>query len=469
MADFGFEMSSDPPSPDDLGSVLSPSAPTEVGESAGAELRRLGEALKERTEEVVARTVSLTAEPGHEVDAVVQDSFERIGKSSTVAVARWISGESMEVAIEAGKETWEIFGELAVHRAASLNEVTWRCFWWRNAMGEVLREAAAGLGVSAKTLGEALNILQLSLEFSLLRMCECFETERQRTDEELLRRDDELAFMATHDALTGLPNRTLILDRVEQILARSRRSQTPAAALFIDLDNFKDINDSLGHAVGDELLKAVAARLDGVIRDADALGRLRGDEFVVISEELSLAVAPELVAERLLEALTQPFKLGEDKETRVSVRASVGIAIGEQVSAEELLRNADIAMYRAKWDGKNRYAVYETGMKDIVQNRMELEMDLREALLKEEFFLAYQPTIDLSDMSPIGVEALIRWNHPARGVTQPDDFIPLLEASGLIVEIGRWVLRRGLLPGSRLAGGGVSDLNRCQRLCPPAR
>jgi len=454
VADFGFEMSSDPPSPDDLGSVLSPSAPTEVGESAGAELRRLGEALKERTEEVVARTVSLTAEPGHEVDAVVQDSFERIGKSSTVAVARWISGESMEVAIEAGKETWEIFGELAVHRAASLNEVTWRCFWWRNAMGEVLREAAAELGVSAKTLGEALNILQLSLEFSLLRMCECFETERQRTDEELLRRDDELAFMATHDALTGLPNRTLILDRVEQILARSRRSQTPAAALFIDLDNFKDINDSLGHAVGDELLKAVAARLDGVIRDADALGRLGGDEFVVISEELSLAVAPELVAERLLEALTQPFKLGEDKETRVSVRASVGIAIGEQVSAEELLRNADIAMYRAKWDGKNRYAVYETGMKDIVQNRMELEMDLREALLKEEFFLAYQPTIDLSDMSPIGVEALIRWNHPARGVTQPDDFIPLLEASGLIVEIGRWVLEEACSQAAAWRGAG---------------
>ena len=223
---------------------------------------------------------------------MVQDSFERISRSSTIAVARWIAGEGMEVAIEAGRETWEIFGELAVHRAASLNEVTWRCFWWRNVMAEVLRESAAQLDVSPEALSEALNILQLSLEFSLLRMCECFETERQRTDEELARREEELAFLATHDALTGLPNRTLILDRVEQMLARSRRSQTPAAALFIDLDNFKDINDTLGHSVGDELLQAVAARLDGVIRDADALGRLGGDEFVVISEELSLAARP---------------------------------------------------------------------------------------------------------------------------------------------------------------------------------
>ncbi len=436
--------------------------PSPALEQPGEDLHRLGEALKARTEEVLKRTVQRTAGPDHDVDAVVQDSFERIGRSSTIAVARWISGESMEVAIEAGRETWEIFGELAVHRAASLNEVTWRCFWWRNVMAEVLRESAEKLESSPEALSEALNILQLSLEFSLLRMSECFETERQRTDEELSHREEELSFLATHDALTGLPNRTLILDRVEQILARSRRSQTPAAALFIDLDNFKDINDTLGHNTGDELLCAVAARLDGVIRDADALGRLGGDEFVVISEELSLAAGPELVAERLLEALKQPFKLGAGKETRVTVTASVGIAIGsalgEQTSAEELLRNADIAMYRAKWDGKNRYSVFETGMQDVVQNRMELEMDLREALGKDQFFLAYQPTIDLSDMNPTGVEALIRWEHPTRGVIQPDDFIPLLEESGLITEVGRWVLERACAQGAewREAGYPIS-------------
>ncbi len=435
-----------------------PAPPSALVEQPGEDLHRLGEALKARAEDVRSLTVARTAGPDHDVDAVVQDSFEQICRSSTIAVARWIAGEGMEVAIEAGRETWEIFGELAVHRAASLDEVTWRCFWWRNVMAEVLNESATQLDVSPEALSEAMSILQLSLEFSLLRMCECFETERQRTDEKLTRREEELAFLATHDALTGLPNRTLILDRVEQMLARSRRSQTPAAALFIDLDNFKDINDTLGHGVGDELLQAVAARLDGVIRDADALGRLGGDEFVVISEELSLAAGPELVAERLLEALKHPFKLGADKQTRVIVTASIGIAIGERTSAEELLREADIAMYRAKWDGKNRYAMFEDGMQETVQNRMELEMDLREALEKDEFFLAYQPTINLSDMSPTGVEALIRWKHPVRGVLQPDDFIPLLEETGLITEIGRWVLEQACAQGAawRAAGYPIS-------------
>ncbi|HLM85418.1 MAG TPA: EAL domain-containing protein [Solirubrobacteraceae bacterium] len=412
------------------------------------DLHRLGEALKARTADVLERTVARTAGPDHVVDALVQESFERICNSSTIAVARWISGESLEVAIEAGRETWEIFAELAAQRAASLNEVTRRCFWWRNMMAEVLRESATQLEVSSDALSQALNILQLSLEFSLLRMCESFEIERQRTDEELTRREGELSFLATHDSLTGLPNRTLILDRVEQMLARSARSQAPVAALFIDLDNFKSINDTLGHGVGDELLQAVAARLDGVIRDADALGRLGGDEFVVISEELSLAVGPELIAERLLDALKQPFKLGAEAETRVSVTASIGIAAGGRISAEELLRDADIAMYRAKWDGKHRYVVFETGMQHTVQDRMELEMDLREALEKDEFFLAYQPTIDLSDMSPTGVEALIRWKHPVRGIVQPDDFIPLLEETELIVEVGRWVLQEACSQGA---------------------
>jgi diguanylate cyclase (GGDEF)-like protein len=431
-----------------------PAPPSAQVEQSGGDLRRLGEALKERTEDVLRLTVERTSGPDHDLDTVVQDSFERISRSSTVAVARWISGEGMEVAIEAGRETWEIFGELAVHRAASLDEVTWRCFWWRNVMAETLQESAAQLDTPPDVLAQALNILQLSLEFSLLRMCECFETERQRTDEELTRREEELSFLATHDALTGLPNRTLIQDRVEQMIARSRRSQTPVAALFIDLDNFKDVNDTLGHGVGDELLCAVAARLDAVVRDADALGRLGGDEFVVISEELSLAAGPELIAERLLEALEQPFRLGTEKETRVSVAASIGIAMGDRTSAEELLREADIAMYRAKWDGKNRYVVFETSMQDTVQKRMELEMDLREALENEEFLLAYQPTIDLSDMSPTGVEALIRWEHPKRGVLQPDDFIPLLEETGLITEVGKWVLEQACIQGARWRAAG---------------
>jgi diguanylate cyclase (GGDEF)-like protein len=423
-------------------------------QEAGEDLHRLGEALKQRTADVLTETVARTSIPGHEVDALVQQSFERICNSSTIAVARWIAGESMETAIEAGRDTWEIFAELAAHRAASLNEVTMRCFHWRNVMVDVLHETTAGLEVSPAALSQALNLLQLSLEFSLLRMSESFEAERRRTDEELTRREEELSFLATHDPLTGLPNRTLILDRVEQMLARSARNQTPVAALFIDLDNFKSINDTLGHSVGDELLQAVTARLGGVIREADALGRLGGDEFVVISEELTVSVGPELIAERLLDALKQPFKLGADRTTRVSVTASIGIAAGERISAEELLRDADIAMYRAKWDGKNGYVVFETGMQDTLQNRMELEMDLREALGRDEFFLAYQPTINLNDMRPTGVEALIRWKHPVRGVVQPDDFIPLLEETGLITEVGRWVLNEACAQGATWRAAG---------------
>jgi diguanylate cyclase (GGDEF)-like protein len=425
-----------------------PTPPSVLVGQSGEDLHRLGEVLKTRAEDVLKLTVSRTAGPDHDVDTVVQESFERICNSSTIAVARWIAGEGIEVAVEGGRETWEIFAELAAHRAASLDEVTRRCYWWRNVMAEVLRESATQLDVSPDALSQALNLLQLSLEFSILRMCECFEIERKRTDEDLKRREDELSFLATHDPLTGLPNRTLILDRVEQMLARSARSKAPVAALFVDLDNFKAINDTLGHSTGDELLRAVTARLGGVVRGADALGRLGGDEFVVISEELSLSVGPELIAERLLDALKHPFNLGADKQTRVTVTASIGIAAGDRISAEELLRDADIAMYRAKRDGKNRYAVFETDMQDSIQNRMELEMDLREALENDEFFLAYQPTIDLNDMSPTGVEALIRWRHPTRGVVQPDDFVPLLEETGMIVEVGKWVLEEACSQGA---------------------
>jgi diguanylate cyclase (GGDEF)-like protein len=426
---------------------VAPDAPP-PDEPADADLRRLGEAVVARSADVLAETVEQTCRSGEIVDATVQGSFERICVNSTVAVARWIAGDGLEVTRDSARETSHIFGELAAHRAASLHEVTRRSMWWRNVMGDVLRACAAELQTPPAALAKALSMLQLSLEFTLLRVCECFEAERRRTDDELARREEELAFLATHDPLTGLPNRTLILDRVEQMLARGARSQTPVAALFVDLDNFKTINDTLGHAVGDELLQAVAARLKAVLRQADGLGRLGGDEFVVVAEELSFEAGPELVAERLLAALAPPFKLGPSGETRLTVTASIGIAAGARTTAEELLRDADIAMYSAKWDGRNRYAVFETHMQDTVQNRMELEMDLREALEREQFFLVYQPTFDLSEMSPTGVEALIRWQHPTRGTVQPDGFIPLLEETGMIVEVGRWVLREACRQGA---------------------
>jgi diguanylate cyclase (GGDEF)-like protein len=405
----------------------------------GADVRRLGEELHAQAKDVVGRIVARSAESGLALGDVVEERFQRVGEVSTVAVASWMAGESPQAAMEVGHETWHIFGVLAAQRAAPLGEVTKRCWRWFDAASEVLCENAVRLQMPQEALSHALDMLDYILRLTLVHVCECFDGERQLADEELDRRQEELAFMATHDALTGLPNRTLIVDRLEQMLLRARRSKAPVAALFVDLDNFKSINDTLGHNAGDELLQAVGARLDGVVRDVDALGRLGGDEFVVVAGDMGLISGPELVAERLLDALKEPIKIGDD-ETPVTVTASIGIATGDRSSAGDLLRDADIAMYRAKWSGRNRFVVFECGMADAVQSRMELEMDLRVALENDEFFLAFQPTFNLSDMSPTGLEALIRWNSPTRGVVQPDDFIPLLEETGLITDIGRWVL-----------------------------
>ena len=413
------------------------------------ELERLGRELSARTDEVVARMMRRSAESGTTLAKVVEDSFEDVGAVSTVAVARWMAGEGEAVAREVGQESWRIFAQLASQREAALNEVTKRCLRWRDCTLEVLDESAADLGLAEETLTTARGMVQRSLDVTLVRMCQSFEDERRRAHEELTSREKELVFLATHDALTGLPNRTLILDRIEQTLTRARLQQEPVAALFVDLDNFKAINDSLGHGTGDELLCAVAERLEGVIRETDALGRLGGDEFVVVAEGLSLAAGPELIAERLLEAFAEPFALGEEGENLVHVKASIGIATGVRSCAEELLRDADIAMYRAKWSGKSSYLVFELGMEDEVQSRLELEMDLQSALENEEFFLVYQPTFDLQSMTPTGVEALIRWRRPGRGVIEPEEFIPLLEESRLIVDVGAWVLREACAQAAR--------------------
>jgi diguanylate cyclase (GGDEF)-like protein len=417
------------------------------------EVRRLGEALGLRVEDVlgvtIARIRDAASESGANLDATVQEHFERIGRSSTTAVAQWMAGGNPEAGRETGRTAWHTYGQLAAQSAAPLNEVTKRCLRWRDAVGGVLRDCAAEMDIADAALTHALSMVQRTLDVTLVRMCEAFEQERARTAEELARRQEELAFMATHDPLTGLPNRTLMLDRGEQMLGRARRLQTPVVALVIDLDNFTSINDTLGHGAGDELLQAIAARLDGVVRDIDALGRIGGDEFVVLAEEVSVGAGAELIAERLREALKTPFRLAGSEHAGLTVTASIGVATGERASVEEFLRDADIAMHRAKWDGKNRHVVFESGMQDIVQSRMELEMDLRAALARSEFFLLYQPTFDLQGMIPTGVETLLRWRRPKRGIVQPNDFIPLLEETGLIVEVGKWVLEEACRQGAQ--------------------
>lgn len=258
---------------------------------------------------------------------------------------------------------------------------------------------------------------------------------------------DQVRHQALHDALTDLPNRSLVLDRLDQALARTKRDGTLAAAMFIDLDGFKDVNDSLGHGVGDQVLVAVADRLRATVRGSDTLGRLGGDEFVVVAEGASLADGPQPIAERVLKVLHEPFEL-EGVDGRLSVTASIGIAMGHRESAGELLRDADIALYHAKEQGKNCFALYEPEMSQRAADRMDLEKQVRIAAERQQFFLLYQPFFDLCTGRVIGAEALLRWQHPERGVLDAQDFVPVLEDIGLGAEVGRQVLVEAIRQGS---------------------
>lgn len=260
---------------------------------------------------------------------------------------------------------------------------------------------------------------------------------------DLLTARNDLSYLALHDGLTGLPNRTLVLDRAEQMLARARRRQTPAAALYIDIDGFKQVNDSLGHAAGDQLLQVVGARLASVIREADTAGRIGGDEFIVLLDSPGPDASPELVAERILEVLGQPVDLDHAGGQPVSIDASIGIVVSDEgADAEGLLHTADLALYEAKNAGKNRYVLFEANMQTVARDRVLLERDLQGAVAREQLFLLYQPTFDLRDRSVTGVEALLRWRHPVRGIIEADQFVPIAERAGTIVPIGRWVLHQ---------------------------
>ena len=334
---------------------------------------------------------------------------------------------------EDGEKLRAFLAEVAATPAGTVGPVELR--FERGAQRYVVETVGSNLTQDPAVQGLALNFRDIS--------------ERKALEEQLR----QLAF---HDPLTMLANRNLFRDRVQHALTLAQRGPNCLAVMFLDLDNFKNINDSLGHDAGDRLLQAVAHRVMQATRSSDTVARLGGDEFAVLMEGVERSSEVERVADALIATLNVPFQL-DGREVRVG--ASVGVAISAaEAGAEALLSNADIAMYHAKAAGKNRHVNFQPQMQAVLHERLRLEADISRALANQEFFLEYQPIVDLGTRSLLGVEALVRWRHPEAGVLMPGRFIQVVEESGQIVKLGRWVLKqacRDLCAWRRSVAGGT--------------
>jgi len=277
----------------------------------------------------------------------------------------------------------------------------------------------------------------------------CFRdvTERKQSEE-------TIRHLAYHDALTDLPNRALLADRLTVALAQARRTRQPVAVMFLDIDRFKLINDTLGHVVGDELLKQVGGELSALVRDGDTVARVGGDEFTLLLTGIDEGDTVSIIARRILDTIRRPRTLA-DQELRVTTSLGVAMFPADGETAEMLLRHADTAMYRAKQQGRDNFQTYTPSMSQEIVNRVSIESDLRRALERGEFVLVYQPQVEAGTWQITGVEALIRWKHPTKGLVHPVDFISVAEDTGLIVPIGEWVMREACRQGKAWQDDGL--------------
>jgi diguanylate cyclase (GGDEF)-like protein len=403
----------------------------DAGTGAGLSDERvaLGTALQARADEV-----------GELVDRKyahdLQGEAFATARLATQLIGRWLA--TNEPASEEDQALLARQGKQAILEDAVLASVAKAYFDWRDTTIAVLVEEAERLGVSEEVLTLACTVVRLSNDGSLVRIIREFDETRRALQHRLREEQASLAHQALHDQLTGLPNRTLFTDRLRQSALSLERKGRGAMLLYLDLDNFKAINDRFGHAAGDCLLVETAGRLRQLIRSADTVGRLGGDEFVVLAEDLDdPESAARSLAKRIHASMEAPVLLG-DRELHTSV--SIGIAEVEAGSDPEVsLSRADAAMYQAKRGGPARYEYYSAAIGEDSRRQSQLALELRVAHHQDQLSLHYQPVFTLGG-EIVGVEALLRWRHPELGDVTPMEFIPLLERSGEIVPVGRWVL-----------------------------
>jgi diguanylate cyclase len=273
------------------------------------------------------------------------------------------------------------------------------------------------------------------------------------------RKDSQIDHIVHFDALTKLPNRLLFLDRLDQELIRSHRDQNMVAVLSVDLDRFKQINDSFGHPIGDQLLQAAAERLKTFVRSCDTVARIAGDEFALILTEVKKTHSAGEVAQKILDSFAQTPLLADENEIFVTLSIGISIYPVDGVNTSSLLKNSDAALHQAKQEGRNNFQFYAEHMNAAAWQRLKLETELRYALARHEFLLNYQPKVDLESGKIVGMEALIRWQSPERGLVAPGVFIPLLEDTGLILPVGEWVLRAACKQAQAWQAAGISDVH----------
>jgi diguanylate cyclase (GGDEF)-like protein len=418
-----------------------------MGSELSVERIELGRALLARADEVGRMVDDQFA-----VD--LQGNAYVTARLGTELIGRWLATD--EAASDQDEAVLAKQGEQAILEDAILASVAKAYFAWRDITIAVLREEGYRLGVSERLLTLATDVVRFSCDGSLVRIIRQFDDTRRSLQQRLNEEQERLAHRALHDQLTGLPNRTLLTDRLRQAAGTLERRGTGAVLLYLDLDNFKAINDRFGHPAGDCLLVAVATRLQSLARAGDTVARLGGDEFVVLAADLADPDgAARSLAERIHLAMREAVPVGERQlHTSVSIGITSVLPDGDP---EVVLAQADAAMYQAKRGGPARYEAYNPVIGEDKRRSSQLAHELREAFEHDQLSVHYQPVFTI-DGVVVGVEALLRWRHPELGSVAPDEFIPLLERSREIVPVGRWVLHEAVRQCRTWQGEGHQSL-----------